>query len=59
MIDKRFISFVFEYCRQNTMNYVSELLKGKKNKKWSAEVENTIIYTAPTILLQMLFYNLL
>lgn len=41
------------------MNYVSELLKGKKNKKWSAEVENTIIYTAPTILLQMLFYNLL
>lgn len=59
MIDKRFISFVFEYCRQNTMNYVSELLKGKKNKKWRAEVKSTIIYTAPTILLQMLFYNFL
>ena len=41
------------------MNYVSKLLKGKKIKKWSAEVENTIIYTAPTISLQMLFYNLL
>ena len=32
MIDKRFISFVFEYCRQNTINYVSELLKGKEKK---------------------------
>lgn len=33
--------------------------KGKKNKKWRAEVKSTIIYTAPTILLQMLFYNFL
>ena len=47
MIDKRFISFVFVYCRQNIINYVSELLK---EKKWRAEVESTIIYTAPTIL---------
>ena len=39
MIDKRFISFVFEYCRQNTMNYVSELLKGKKIKNGALKLK--------------------
>ena len=57
MIDKRFISFVFEYCRQNTINYVSQLLKGKEKK--NVALESTIVYTATTILLQMLFYNFL
>ena len=57
MIDKRFISFVFEYCRQNTINYVSELLKGKEKK--NVALESPIVYTATTILLQMLFYNFL
>ena len=43
MINKRFISFVFEYCKQNTINYVSELSKGEKKKKWRAEIESTIV----------------
>ena len=55
MIDKRFISFVFEYCRQNTINYVSELLKGKEKKmsRWKVLL---YILQPP---LQMLFYNFL
>lgn len=39
MIDKRFISFVFEYCRQNTINYVSELLKGKEKKNGALKLK--------------------
>lgn len=35
MIDKRFISFVLEYCRQNTINYVSiERERKKKMSRW-------------------------
>lgn len=39
MINKRFISFVFEYCKQNTINYVSELSKGEKKKNGALKLK--------------------